>query len=98
MLNSAKGFLAVAVVFAAAFIALCVHVFLPPVSGAKLAQVSKGTPQIDVARTLGRPDEVLKPSVFGEEAWRYQTRLRFGWVDIFFDKEGRVIEYNYERF
>ena len=98
MVNSAKGFLAFVVLFAAAIVVLCVHAFLPPVSTGKLAHLNKGTPQKEVERILGRPKEVLKPSVFWEEAWRYQVSLRFGWVDIFFDKQGTVMHYNYERF
>ena len=96
--NPTKKFLVVAALVALPFVVLCVHAFLPPVSASKLARLTKDTTQAEAERILGRPVEVLKPSVFGQEAWRYQTALRFGWVDVFFDEHGHVMDYNYERF
>lgn len=80
------------------FVALCIHAFLPPVPEARLSQISRGLPQANVERILGRPVERQNWSIHGGEMWRYNTPLRFGWVDVFFDKDGDVVEYNYERF
>jgi hypothetical protein len=71
---------------------------MPPVSASRLAKLVRGTTKADAEQILGRPAEVLRPAVFGSEAWRYRTPLRFGWVDVFFDERGRVMEYNYEKF
>ena len=79
-------------------VALCIHALLPPVAHSKLVRLTPGTPRTEVERILGRPAEVLIPSAFGAEAWRYQVSLRFGWVDIFLDDQGRVIGHNYETF
>ena len=83
---------------ALAGVAIGIHIFLPPVSPSKLAWLSAGTSRGDVERILGPPTDVLKASVLGAEAWRYHVPLRFGWVDVFFDEQGRVLEHNYERF
>jgi hypothetical protein len=77
-------------------IGLGVHAFLPPVAHSKLAPLTKDTTRYEVELILGKPASVI-PAVFGDEAWRYETKLRFGWVDVFFEN-GKVIEYNYERF
>ena len=86
------------VVGAVLVLCLCVHAFLPPVAASKLSQLTPGTTQVDAKRILGRPVQVLSPSAAGAETWRYQVSLRFGWVDVFFDGQGRVIDHNYERF
>jgi outer membrane protein assembly factor BamE (lipoprotein component of BamABCDE complex) len=79
-------------------LATCIHAFLPAVATSKLARVTPGTTRADAERILGRPVQILIPSAFGAETWRYEVSLRFGWVDVFFDDQGRVIEHNYERF
>ena len=79
-------------------LALCIHAFLPPVPHSKLARLAPGTTRNEAEKILGRPVAVLRPAAIGAEAWRYQVSLRFGWVDVFFDEDGRLIEHNYERF
>lgn len=77
---------------------LCVNAFLPPIAASKLERLTQDTTQVEVERILGRPAQVFKPSGFNQESWRYQTPLRFGWVDVYFDEHGNFREYNYERF
>ena len=79
-------------------ISLCVHVFLPPVSHSKLSRLSQGATLAEAKQLLGTPVAVITPSAFGAQTWRYQVPLRFGWVDLFFDERGQLIEHNYERF
>jgi hypothetical protein len=95
MIKTAKVFAAVVAVMASG---LGIHAFLPPVSKSEISRVTAGTPAAQVERTLGRPAVVLEQALFGSEAWRYQVPLRFGWVDVFFDDERRVIHHNFEMF
>jgi hypothetical protein len=69
----------------------------PAVSQRKLDKPTASTSQQDAERLLGRPTESFTWND-GTIVLRYTSAFHSGWVDVFFERDGRYREYNYERF
>jgi len=69
----------------------------PAVPQRKLDKLTASMSQVDAERLLGRPTEVFKWDD-GTIVLRYTSSFHSGWVDVFFENDGRYREYNYERF
>ena len=69
----------------------------PAVPQRKLDKLTASTSQPNAERLLGRPTESFKWDD-GTIVLRYTSAFHSGWVDVFFEKDGRYREYNYERF
>lgn len=69
----------------------------PAVPQRQLDKLTAGISQQDAERLLGRPTECFTWSD-GTIVLRYTSAFHSGWVDVFFESNGRYREYNHERF
>lgn len=69
----------------------------PAVSQRKLDKLTPSMSQQDAERLLGRPVESFTWND-GTIVLRYTSAFHSGWVDVFFETDGRYRDYNYERF
>ncbi|MDB6026855.1 MAG: hypothetical protein JWM68_3078 [Verrucomicrobiales bacterium] len=78
-------------------IAFTLDTLLPPASERKLAFLIRGTTSTqEVEDIFGKPQRVRGDGT--RQAWRYSPRFCMGYLDVFFDASGRLVDYNYERF
>lgn len=71
--------------------------FSPAVPKRKLDRLTASMSQADAERLLGRPTKSFNRND-GTIVLRYTSAFHSGWVDIFFQTDGRYRYYNYERF
>ena len=80
--------LAVLTAFSCVMWRVLVKPIIPPES---LARVERGMSKEEVVALLGQPSEETN-----ETEWKYFRKYRIGWVEVFFDVDGRVVEVNTE--
>ncbi|MCG6157294.1 hypothetical protein L1A08_15940 [Rubinisphaera sp. ICM_H10] len=90
-----KGLLTVALIVIAVHTTNCY--LSPPVSQSKLDSLSVGMELSEVELLLGAPQHRIV-GVDGSTVLRYSSKFRSGWIDVFFERNGRYTEYNYEQF
>ena len=65
--------------------------FGPVISRSTLAEIEPGDSKHRVRELLGSPNGTITP-----QSWGYERSFNPGWVTVYFDKDGRVMEVNDE--